>query len=245
MSELAAFVGNHSGPRGEEDPEDRAPRFDLLALALGLLTAALLLRLCLLSYGQVWGPPPPPMPHPVAVDLGPVTLTVPSNTIRMPVQTGAPVSSLELLVHWPTLEGYSDARADAFQSTDDRSPLLFLSIRPAEGRFGPNERYDHVYRRILVDFPRIGPGGLVAQSFRAGFGYDGETLYVSPLSGQPFVARCAAEETSAATCLVEYRSAHGLDVAYRFRRSLLSRWRAIDRSVRTLVDGFVAASPEP
>ncbi len=218
------------------------PRFDVVALALGLLTAAVLLRLAVATYGQVWGPPPPPPPHQVAVDLGPVTLTVPSNTIRSLAQTGMPASSLELLVHWPTLEGYSDARADAFHSTDDRSPLLFISIRPAEGRFGPNERYDHVYRRILVDFPRIGPGGLIAQSFRAGFGYDGETLYVSPMSGQPFVARCAAEETSAATCLVEYRSAHGLDVAYRFRRALLSRWKSIDRSLRTLVDGFVDAS---
>lgn len=242
MSELAAFVGNHRGPRCEEGPEGRVPRFDVVALALGLLTAAVLLRLAVATYGQVWGPPPPPPPHQVAVDLGPVTLTVPSNTIRSLAQTGMPASSLELLVHWPTLEGYSDARADAFHSTDDRSPLLFISIRPAEGRFGPNERYDHVYRRILVDFPRIGPGGLIAQSFRAGFGYDGETLYVSPMSGQPFVARCAAEETSAATCLVEYRSAHGLDVAYRFRRALLSRWKSIDRSLRTLVDGFLDAS---
>lgn len=245
MFELAAFVGNHPGPRGEEGPEGHAPRFDVVALALGVLTAALLLRLAIVTYGQFWGPAPPPPPYPVTVDLGPVTLTVPSNAIRSGVWPGVAPSTLELLVHWPTLEGYSDARADAFRSTDDRSPLLFVSIRPAEGQFGPNERYDHVYRRILVDFPRIGAGSLVAQSFRTGFGYDGETLYVSPLSGQPFVARCAAEETSAATCLVEYRSAHGVDVAYRFRRSLLSRWKAIDRSVRALVDGFVAAGGDP
>lgn len=241
MAELAAYIGIADDSRRDEGADDHAQRFGVMALALGALATALVLRLAIVAWWQVWGPTPPPPPYPVPVDLGPVTLIVPSNTIRSPSGAASPVTSLELVVHWPTLEGYSEARADAFLSTDDRAPLLFISIRTAEGRFGPNERYDHVYRRLLADFPRIGPGGLVAQSFRPGFGYDGETLYVSPLSGQPLVARCAAEDSPTGTCLVEYRSAHGLDVAYRFRRSLLSRWKSLDRSVRSLVDGFVAA----
>lgn len=245
MVELAAYIRIPADSRADEDGHDHAQRFGTIALALGALTTALLLRLAITTWWQVWGPTPPPPPYPVPVELGPVTLVVPSNMIRSPAGTNTRASSLELVVHWPTLEGYSEGRAGAFLSSDERAPLLFISIRPADGRFGPNERYVHVYRRLLADFPRIGPGGLVAQTFRTGFGYDGETLYVSPVPAQPLVARCAADKMATETCLVEYRSAHGLDVAYRFRRSLLSRWRSLDRSVRALIDGFVAAGTTP
>lgn len=214
-----------------------------IIVALGLLTAAHIVRLGIGAHERHQGMASPALPPPpVTVAVGPAVLSIPANALRGPAPGGGSGEGVELRVHWPTLEGFTEARAEAFGESDPRSSIVHIAVRPAVAGFSPNERYDHVYRRLLTDLPRVGPGGLIAQTFRSGFGYDGETLYVSPGTGQPVVARCTADEESApGSCLVEFRSAHGIDVAYRFRRSLLSRWRAVDRSVRDLIAGYVVA----
>ena len=57
---------------------------------------------------------------PISLIVAGEKLTVPANMIRFPsVRGGGTVESLDLLLHWPSLEGYSKERAEAFGDEED------------------------------------------------------------------------------------------------------------------------------
>lgn len=184
-------------------------------------------------------------PGPVAVAVGPVSMAVPRNMIREYPLAHGNVSQLDLRLHWPTMEGFSELRSDAFRTNDERSTILYATLRPSNGVLSPQERQRLVYTRLLEQQALAGPAGLIATPFGIGHGYDGEILYMSPDGAAPFVARCAQEGAAGQatgvppTCIVEFRTADGIDVLYRFRRHLLSRWRAIDAAMRKTVTSFM------
>lgn len=184
-------------------------------------------------------------PRPITVTVGPVTMAVPRNMIRdYPFVRGS-VSQLDLRLHWPTMEGFTELRSDAFRTNDERSTIVYATLRPSNGVLSPQERQRLVYTRLLDQQAVAGPAGLTATPFGIGHGYDGEILYTSPDGAAPFVARCAQEGGVGQatgvppTCIVEFRTADGIDVLYRFRRHLLSRWRSIDAAMRKTVTSFM------
>ena len=179
-------------------------------------------------------------PRPVTVTVGPVAITVPRNMIRdQPVGPGS-VSQLDLRMHWPTLEGYTEPRAAAFKTNNERSTIIYATISPSQGSMSPRERQQLVYTRLLEDHSEQGPAGLTATSFGSGYGYDGEVLYTSPDPANPFVARCTPDLNGVPpTCIVEFRTADGIDVLYRFRKHLLARWKSIDAAMRKTVTSFI------
>lgn len=179
-------------------------------------------------------------PRPAVLSVGPVSLSVPRNMIRNHPLARGSVSELEVRMHWPTMEGFSDERAEAFRTNDERATIIYATLRPFGGSLSPQDRMRLVYARILDYPPSTGPGGLIATPFSAGHGYDGETLFTSGKKSEPFAARCAAEGGGVpASCTVEFRSDNGIDVIYRFRRHLLSRWRAIDAAMKAKVASFI------
>jgi hypothetical protein len=78
-----------------------------------------------------------------------------------------------------------------------------------------------------------GPRGLVGKPLKAENGYEAETVWYDPLSGDPFVAKCSAPVTEGATvrCL---RAVHFAAVAavYAFDYEILANWRQFDPEVR-------------
>ncbi len=224
----------------------RDPRAPLVAIlyALCFASALFLGRFALTTYDTlVGGIDADTDPTPVTLSLGPVTVDVPRNMIRNQPFARGSVSELELRMHWPTMEGFSDLRAESFRNNDDRSTIIYATLRPFGGTLSPEDRMRLVYSRLLDYPPSSGPGGLIGTPFASGHGYDGEILYTAGDPSHPFVARCAPEDGGVPpSCIVEFRAGNGIDVIYRFRRHLLSRWKSIDAAVRDTVASFMRDS---
>lgn len=220
----------------------RDPRKPLLAIlcALSLAAVVFVTRFALTAYDIAGGGIDlETNPRPVVLSVGARSISVPRNMIRnYPFARGS-VPELELRMHWPTMEGYSELRAGAFRENDDRSPIIYLTLRSNGGALAPEDRARLVYARLLAGESIEGPAGLVATTFAAGHGYDGEVLYTTPGVTKPFVARCAEGGGVPSTCIVEFRAEDGIDVTYRFRRHLLSRWQTVDGAVRAIVASFM------
>ncbi len=172
------------------------------------------------------------------VTVGPFSLTLPRNMIRSHSLPRGSVSSLDLHLHWPTLHGLTEETAAAFDDTAATSPVIYATLRRAQGPMSPWQRFRQIHSRLVEDTVIAGRDGLDAQRFIAGNGYDGETLYVSSDPAMPFVARCTAATAAVpSVCSSAFRSA-GMDVDYRFRKPLLEDWRSLDRQMRLTIAGF-------
>lgn len=241
MTIVAQILRN--GPLGAVSVSRRDPRAALAAIlwALSIITVLFVLKFGFDTYDVlVAGIDSESDTRLVTITVGPVTMTAPRNTIRDYGSVQGSVSKLDLRLHWPTMEGYSEHRAEAFKTNGNRSSILYVTLRPSAGVLSPRERVRLVYARLLQGETTAGPAGLVSTPFGAGHGYDGERLYTSADRDRPFIARCAVEDTGVpATCITEYRTAHGIDIAYRFRRHLLSRWRDLDDTIRATVASFM------
>src|SRR4051794_24449747 len=63
-------------------------------------------------------------PSPVALTVAGEALTIPANMIRFrAARRGGAVEQIDLLLHWPSLEGFSEGFADAFKDTSPEAPL--------------------------------------------------------------------------------------------------------------------------
>ena len=182
-------------------------------------------------------------PTPVSLAIGSEDLNIPGNMIRFAkTRGGGPVERADLALHWPLLEGYSSALADAFRDGDAAAPVVYASIALRDSPLDSTGRLDEVYARFFVDKPLGGPAGLVGRRLSADSGYEGEVVYFAPSEPRPFVARCIAVSTPEvpATCLRDINFGHGLSLLYRFNLDLLKDWRALDAGMQKLANGFLA-----
>jgi hypothetical protein len=181
-------------------------------------------------------------PSPVKLAVGAEELLIPGNMLRSErTRRGGPVERADLALHWPNLEGYSDALADAFRDDGANAPIVYATISTRDEALDSTGRLDEVYSRFFVDKPLPGPAGLVGRRLSAESGYGGEIVYFMPSEPRPFVARCLAEATPEvpATCLRDVNFGRGLSVLYRFNKDLLADWRRLDTGMQKLVGSFV------
>ena len=182
-------------------------------------------------------------PSPVAFTVAGEALTIPANMIRFRAERrGGAVDQIDLLVHWPSLEGFSEGFAEVLKDTSPDAPLVFVTISPRATDLDATARLASVYGQFFEGPAIPAPAGLVGRSLTADSGYRGEVVYYSPEDALPFVARCLAEATPEipATCLRDVNVGTGLSMLYRFNKAHLGEWRAMDGMLRHLVEGFLA-----
>jgi len=180
---------------------------------------------------------------PVALSIASEALSIPANMIRSGKgRRGGAVERIDLAVHWPTLEGYSEALADAFGDGAATAPIIYLTIMPREMPVDSTGRLESVYARFFVGKAEPGPNGLVGRQLAEDSGYGGEVVYFAPAEARPFVARCLVETAPdvPATCLRDLNIGRGLSLHYRFNIRLLDDWAALDASMHKLATGFLA-----
>jgi hypothetical protein len=74
-------------------------------------------------------------PVPVEIGIGMADLEIPANLIRFPTdRRGGYVTAVDLLLLWPDLDGYSDARSKEFRDTSPKAPLIYVTITEADTR---------------------------------------------------------------------------------------------------------------
>ncbi len=207
-----------------------------------LIIAGVLLHLTLTTYREhiAWNGFTDD-PTPVALAIAGERLSIPAAMLRYPAtRRGGPVERADLVLHWPTLEGYSDGLASGFTDLT-AAPIVFATIAPRDNTLDSTERLDEVYGRFFTGKALPGPAGLVGRVLTADSGYGSEIVYFSPSQPRPFVARCLAKETPEmpSTCLRDVKFGRGLSLLYRFNRNLLGDWKALDAGLRQRADSFI------
>lgn len=179
---------------------------------------------------------------PVHLKVSDEALVVPANMIRFPAERrdGA-IDRVNLLLHWPDLDGFSKANADTFRDTNTGAPLVFVTIFAKDANYGTTGWLDRIYTRYFSDHAWAGPNGLVGVKLTEESGYAGEDLFFEPESAEPFVARCMTDGQPelAATCLREILIDDNLIARYRFDKALLGDWEKMDPAIRGLIEGMV------
>jgi hypothetical protein len=184
-------------------------------------------------------------PSPVAVTVGTEPLVIPANLIRFQVdRRGGLVTAVDLLVHWPSLDGFSEERAVEFRDGSPEAPLIYVTITEAETPLDSLKRLTQIYGLYFSGPALRGPGHLVGRRMDAQSAYRDEIVYYEPRDADPYVVRCLAVETEeiAATCIREVSIGHGLTMLYRFNRASLEDWRTMDDRLRRLVSQFFQAA---
>jgi hypothetical protein len=174
---------------------------------------------------------------PVMLTVAGHSLVVPANMLRSPsARAGGRFDQVDLVLHWPDLDGYRERTAADFISGDARAPIIYATIGAQLAPLDATARLDTVYARFFTGKALAGPAGLVGRALGAGSGFDGEVVYFVPSAAQPFVARCPATETPEvpATCLRDINFAGDLTIAFRFDRNLLGQWQPLEAGMRRL-----------
>jgi hypothetical protein len=185
-------------------------------------------------------------PSPVSLVIGGEQLTIPANMIRFRSdRRGGALDRVSLLVHWPTLDGFSDEVADDFKDNSPDAPLIYVAVEPRETPLDSTARLGSVYEHFF-DGPVIpGPRGLVGRRMKADSPYAGEILFFQPRGNSPFVARCLADSTPEipSTCIRDVNFGRGLSMLYRFNRTRLAAWSRLDAGLYALADSFLFSPP--
>lgn len=228
---------------GEELPHLRRPLIVIAAVVLALLAAGSLVRVALRAYYQhltLTGLTADTTP--IALTIGGEKLTIPANMLRFAAgRRGGTAERADLVLLWPTLEGYSQHHADAFADSAPAAPLIYATVTGRPGGLDSTGRLDEVYDRFFTGKPVPGPNGLVGRHLSADSGYGNEIVFYAPGDSRPFVARCPADAAPdiPATCIRDINFGRGLSLLYRFDRTLLEWWPALDRDMMALATGFV------
>ena len=178
----------------------------------------------------------------VPVTIGEISHNIPANMMRHSRErtAGTSVDTLHLAVLWPSLEGYSDANAEAFADLGDRSPVVTLALRADTQSLDTSERFKKVWMSLAAGDALPGPAGLALMPL-TGDGLAG-TDFVAHRNdrGKLFAARCFTprDQALAANCERSIRVGPGLLATYRFRQVHLQSWQTMDRAISQLVASF-------
>lgn len=176
----------------------------------------------------------------VEVVIGNNVFSIPANMIRAEeARRGGDARRIDLYALWPSMEGYSNARREAFNNRTATRRIVFMSVEPRMMSRDMSGRLEPIYRR-LIDLPgQPGPAGLRVYNFAPGSGYTDELLVVGERPGrESFVARClsgAAAAESLAGCERDVHVGEQLSLSYRFPEEMLESWEALDAAVSAKV----------
>ncbi|WP_373235801.1 hypothetical protein [Cohaesibacter celericrescens] len=167
--------------------------------------------------------------------IGTTQFMVPENTVRRPEQRNLQqLKKLDLILLWPTLEGFSLDTQVAFNDVTKDSRLIFASLSQPPQPISTSERLYSVYSQHFVGDTIEGPAALIGFRMSKESGFSGEVIYFKPDETAPFVARCIKPvENTPTFCMRDIILDNGAQLNYRFRLKLLAEWRKLDTTMRS------------
>lgn len=181
--------------------------------------------------------------HPVEIDG--TVLTIPRALFRFEEQRQArQLDRLELAIHWPSLSGFSEKRAAAFNNVSATSPIIFLTLARTENELDSTARLAMLYVSAFLEDPLTAPRGLIARRLNPSAGYPNDVVFFEAGSTEPFTALChfSADKKVPADCQRDINMPGGLTLSYRFRAAHIDDWRELDTAMYALFASFMAAS---
>lgn len=176
--------------------------------------------------------------------IGNDVITVPANVIRFDRDRRDGIASrLDLYFRYPEMDGYSAAARDDFNAVGGRRTIIFASFEDRMMSRDMSGRFEPIYKNLVVQPGRSGPGGTTLYDFTEKSGYMNEVLAVAARPGkEPFVARCLsglAAAQSLAPCERDIHVGNGLSLTYRFPQALLADWQRLDAALATRSESVV------
>jgi len=218
--------------------------FGLLALlSVAILVAGKLYGRSLVKAGYTTST------QPYAIGIGSDVVTVPANMIRMNDQRHPGISNrLDLYIHWPTMSGFADGLASAFNDIDPATnSIIFVSLLPRATSADMAGRFDAVYRNVLAGPVTDAGSGLKQAPLSPEHGYiDEEIIFSAPdmRTGRRFVVRCqddaATDHVVVAPCETDIHFGETLTAQIRFPTRLLSDWARINAAMPEFLNGLLA-----
>lgn len=180
----------------------------------------------------------------VSLTIGNQHFRIPANYMPFPsARKGGVLTELKLKALLPDLDGYSMGDASEFASDAPDSRVLNLNLR-AQAILSEQDRMTRIYLPQVTDADGTpGPYGLTKYTFLPTSSYREEEMFVGQTDAGPMVLRCTkpVSDTVAPTCLRDMPIGPGVGLSYRFKRSHLDNWRAIDKRVREMMAAFQKA----
>jgi hypothetical protein len=173
------------------------------------------------------------------------TLAVPANYLPFGRnRSGGEQEDIRLRALMPDLRGWSRQDANLFASNAPDAKVVQIGVSLTKDRNTEKARFEKVLRPYTENPDgEPGPYGLTKYTFAAGQGYDGLELYT--FSAGPdslIVLQCetAGDPAAGPSCwrTMKPDEKPGVTITYRFKRSQLGEWPAIDQGVVRLFKQF-------
>lgn len=175
--------------------------------------------------------------------VGNDVLNVPGNMIRFRSQRRSSMPErLDLYMLWPRMEGYSIENAAQFDQAQINPAILFVTIEPRQMTQDMSGRIKPIYSKFLSGQPQEAGYGLIRQELSAAGGFADEELWFEALSPYPFAARCIRDEAERISryCLRDIHMGQDLTVTYRFHKSLIGEWMALEAAIRSRLNSMIS-----
>jgi len=161
-------------------------------------------------------------------------VSMPANLIRFSSQRRTKeATKLDLYLHWPTLDGYSEELKPIFNSIQISNQIVFVNLLPRFSDLDMSARIGPIYERFLVG-PQTPIGiNLVSQQLDPENGFINEYLVVEKNNSNPFSARCVKPVTNggSAYCIRDINIGESLSLTYRFHSDLIPQWFDLEQSI--------------
>jgi len=210
---------------------------------------------CLVALGHIYGSRMADAGHPASdtlheIVIGNDVLSVPENMIRFAEQRRSGVTKrLDLYVHWPSRQGYSQSQSQLFNETDPaKTKIVFFSLRPRETVLEMTDRLEPIYNKAVIGNKKTIYGGLTVQQLNPALGYVDEVLTSATAQNTgsaPFVARChhADPEALLAACETSMFVGRSMEVSVRFPAHMLVDWRTLHNEMRQFLNARMPDAP--
>lgn len=183
-----------------------------------------------------------------SVTMGNDLLAITANMIRFKSQRrSGEQERLDLYMLFPGSEGYSEVRKEWFNDRvqGDRR-LVFVTIDERQMSRDMSGRLQPIYAAITVPAGDSTESGLERRTFRPDAGYANEILLVGPqeTGNERYVVRCLDGPEAAAAMTACERDIHvgaNLSLTYRFPRSMLPQWQALEAEIRAFAISAISA----
>lgn len=200
--------------------------------AITLLMIALAIATVWWLRGQMHRPVWTTNTQPVEIVIGNDVFSIPANAIRFARQRRNGNSRrVDIALLYPQGIGFTENQRAAFLETSGTRKVIFAHLEPRSMPHDMSGRLEPLYRTLFEGSARNGPSGLVLQSLETGRGYEGEELAISAsqANGRAWVARCQIDDgKTVPTCLRDVHITNGTALTYRFPRTMLTKWQAIE-----------------
>lgn len=175
--------------------------------------------------------------------VGNDVLNVPANMIRFRSQRrNTSLERLDLYMLWPQMQGYTNETAEHFNQPQVNAEILFVTVEPRRMSQDMSGRMEPIYSKFFTGEREPAGHGLMKQPLDPSGGFADEELWFEADSPYAYAARCIRNGAQRIThyCLRDIHLGKDLTVTYRFHKSLIGQWMALEAGVRTRLNSMLA-----